>query len=102
MLDVIKIMLNFDASVVCVSSVSVNNLRPTCNAWLNHMTISVEGYFNTELINKHMLLRSWANNTHIALKHVYKLWNLIYTSFTNKLTYTCYTHIICLSKLWTV
>src|SRR5690554_138847 len=75
--DVVEVVFDFYASVVCVSSVSVNNLRPTRNTWLNHMAVCIERNFNTELIHKHTLFRTRANNTHIALKHVYKLWNLI-------------------------
>src|SRR5690554_1619675 len=99
MLDVVEIMLNFDACVVCISRIAMHHLRPTRNTWLNHMAVCVERNFFTELVYEHTLFWARPNNAHIALKYVNKLWDFINTCFANKTTYTGNAHVIGLSKL---
>lgn len=99
MLDVVKIVLDLDAGIIGIGSISVHHLRPTTDPGPHDMTIHVERDLPLELIDESALLRSWPNQAHVPFKDVEELRQLVDAQLADHLAHPGDAHVTVLGKL---
>lgn len=84
MLDVVKIVLDFNLGFVFVAGIALGNLRPAGKAGFDDVAVAVKRDAALELIDKIFLLGARADQTHVALQDIEKLRQLVQAGFADK------------------
>ncbi|MNH09143.1 hypothetical protein D3C79_685870 [compost metagenome] len=99
MLDVVKIMLNLDARIIGIGSITVHHLRPATDPRTHYMAIHIKGDLPLELVDKGTLFRPRPNQAHVPLEDIEELRQLIDAQLADHLAHAGDTHVTVLGEL---
>lgn len=83
MLDVVKIVFDFDLGLFSIGGIAMGDLCPAGDAWSNDVTIVVKRDFLNKLVNKYFLFGAGADKAHVAFENVPELGQFVDAGFAD-------------------